>query len=158
MISEVLAYAANRATNGAVENISRHAAWLAAGSVVLLFGLIFVVLAAFWTIEPIYGPVQTATLIATACLVVAMLCFVVPSALQFLQRQRFTGLLLHRRLHFVTRRPFQPSDLSQTTIAIALATSAKRRRSLSSRHVFTSLRMLATSGGNSLSYAEARIS
>ena len=88
MISEVLAYAATRATNGAVENISRHAAWLAAGSVVLLFGLIFVVLAAFWTIEPIYGPVQTAMLISTACLVAAMVCFVLPSALQFLQRQR----------------------------------------------------------------------
>ena len=88
MISEVVAYAASRATNGAVENISRRAAWLAAGSIVLLFGLFFVVLAAFWTIEPIYGPVQTAALIATACLVVALLCFVVPSALQFLQRQR----------------------------------------------------------------------
>lgn len=88
MISEVVAYAASRATNGAVESISRRAAWIAAGSVVLLFGLIFVVLAAFWTIEPIYGPVQTATLIASACLFVAMLCFVVPSALQFLQRQR----------------------------------------------------------------------
>lgn len=88
MISELLGYAASRATNGAVENISRRAAWLAAGSIVLLFGLIFVVLAAFWTIEPIYGPVQTAMLIATACLVVAMLCFVLPSALQFLQRQR----------------------------------------------------------------------
>ncbi len=88
MISEVVAYAASRATNGAVENISRRAAWLAAGSIVLLFGLIFVVLAAFWTIEPIYGPVQTAMLIATACLVVAMVCFVLPSALQFLQRQR----------------------------------------------------------------------
>jgi hypothetical protein len=88
MISEVVAYAASRATNGAVENISRRAAWLAAGSIVLLFGLFFVVLAAFWTIEPIYGPVQTAALIATVCLVVALLCFVVPSALQFLQRQR----------------------------------------------------------------------
>lgn len=88
MISEVVAYAASRATNGAVESISRRAAWLAAGSVVLLFGLIFVVLAAFWTIEPVYGPVPTAMLIATACLVVAMTCFVLPSALQFLQRQR----------------------------------------------------------------------
>ena len=88
MISELVAYAASRATNGAVENISRRAAWLAAGSIVLLFGLIFVVLAAFWTIEPIYGPVQTSMLIATACLVVAMLCFVLPSAFQFLQRQR----------------------------------------------------------------------
>ena len=88
MISELVGYAASRATNGAVENISRRAAWLAAGSIVLLFGLIFVVLAAFWTIEPIYGPVQTAILIASACLVVAMICFVLPSALQFLQRQR----------------------------------------------------------------------
>lgn len=88
MISELVTYAASRAANGAVENFSRRAAWLAAGSIVLVFGLIFVVLAAFWTIEPIYGPVQTAMLIATACLVVAMLCFVLPAALQYLQRQR----------------------------------------------------------------------
>ena len=44
MISEVVGYAASRATSGAVESISRRAAWYAAGGVVLLFGLFFAVL------------------------------------------------------------------------------------------------------------------
>ena len=78
MISEVGAYAASRATSGAVETISRRAAWFAAGGVVLLFGLFFAILAAFWIIEPYYGPVQAAILVASACLVIGVACFVIP--------------------------------------------------------------------------------
>ena len=88
MISEVVAYAASRATSGAVENISRRAGWFAVGGVVLLFGLFFAVLAAFWLIEPHYGPVQSAVLVASSCLVIGVLCFVIPGAVQVVQRRR----------------------------------------------------------------------
>ncbi len=88
MIGEFIAYAANRATSGAVDNISRRAAWFAVGGAVSLLGLIFALLAAYWTIEPVYGPVQSAALIAGGCLSVAVLCFVVPSVVQAVQRQR----------------------------------------------------------------------
>lgn len=88
MISEVVAYAASRATSGAVESISRRAAWFAFGGVVLLFGLFFAVMAAFWIVEPIYGPVTSAGLIAGGCLLVGMVSFAVPGAVQLVQRRR----------------------------------------------------------------------
>jgi hypothetical protein len=88
MIGDFLAYAATRATSGAVENVSRRAGWYAAGTSVLLCGLFFVVLAAFWTLEPTYGAVQTAGIIAGACLFLALLCFVVPSLVQAAQHRR----------------------------------------------------------------------
>lgn len=88
MIGDFLAYAATRATSGAVENVSRRAGWYAAGTSVLLCGLFFGVLAAFWTLEPSYGPVLTSGIIAGACLIIALLCFVVPSIVQAAQRRR----------------------------------------------------------------------
>jgi hypothetical protein len=88
MISEVVAYAASRATSGAVENISRRAGWFALGGVVLLFGMFFAVLAAFWIIEPYYGMVQSAALVASACLVLGLLCFVIPGMVQAIQLRR----------------------------------------------------------------------
>jgi hypothetical protein len=88
MISEFVAYAASRATSGAVENISRRAGWFAVGGVVLLFGLFFAVLAAFWIIEPHFGPVQSAVLVASTCLFFGLLCFVIPGIVQVLQQRR----------------------------------------------------------------------
>jgi ABC-type transport system involved in cytochrome bd biosynthesis fused ATPase/permease subunit len=88
MIGDFLTYAATRATNGAVENVSRRAGWYAAGASVLLCGLFFVVLAAFWTLEPSYGAVQTAGIIAGICMILALLCFVVPSVVQAQQHRR----------------------------------------------------------------------
>jgi Putative Actinobacterial Holin-X, holin superfamily III len=88
MLSEVVAYAASRATSGAVDSISRRAGWFAAGGVVLLFGFFFAVLAAFWMIEPQFGPVQSAVLVATTCLVFGLLCFIIPGVVQVVQRRR----------------------------------------------------------------------
>jgi hypothetical protein len=88
MLSEVFAYAASRATSGAVDNISRRAGWFAVGGVVLLFGFFFAVLAAFWMIEPHFGPVQSAILVASTCLFVGLLCFVVPGIVQVVQQRR----------------------------------------------------------------------
>jgi predicted anti-sigma-YlaC factor YlaD len=88
MIGEVVAYAASRATSGAVESISRRAVWFVAGGLVLLLGCFFAVLAAFWRLEPIYGPVNTAAGIASVAIAAAILCFVIPGVQQYRQRQR----------------------------------------------------------------------
>ncbi len=88
MIGEVVAYAASRATSGAVENISRHAMWFAAGIFVLLLGCFFAVLAAFWSLEPIYGAINSATGIAIVAIAAGMFCFVVPGIVQYFQRRR----------------------------------------------------------------------
>ena len=88
MIGDLVAYAASRATSGAVESVSKRAAWFLAGGLVLLLGCFFAILAAFWTLEPVYGPIQSAGLIAVGCVVTALLCFVVPGITQFFQKQR----------------------------------------------------------------------
>ena len=88
MIGEFLAYAANRATSGAVESVSRRAVWYGAGVSILLCGMFFVVLAAFWGLEPKFGPIQAAAIISGACAGLAVVCFVVPGIVQYMQRQR----------------------------------------------------------------------
>ncbi len=88
MIGEFLAYAANRATSGAVESVSRLALWYGAGVSILLCGLFFVVLAAFWTLEPSYGPIQAAGIIAGTCIFLSLLCFVVPGIVSYVHKQR----------------------------------------------------------------------
>ncbi len=88
MIGDIFAYAANRATSGAVESISRRAVWFVAGGLVLLLGCFFAVLAAFWSLEPVYGPIQSAGVIAASCLAIALLCFAVPAVVQYQEKRR----------------------------------------------------------------------
>ena len=88
MISEVVAYAANRATGGAVDSISRRAGWYAAGGVVFLFGAMFAIMAAFWYLEPRYGTIESAAFIAGACVVAALLCFAVPTAVEAAKQRK----------------------------------------------------------------------
>ena len=88
MISEVVAYAANRATGGAVDSISRRAGWYAAGGVVFLFGAMFAIMAAFWYLEPRYGTTQSAAFIAGACVLAALLCFAVPTAIEAAKQRK----------------------------------------------------------------------
>jgi hypothetical protein len=88
MIGEVIAYAANRAAGGAVESVSRRALWFGVGFLGAIFGVIFLIMAAFWTIEPVYGTVQSAALIAAGCITLALVCFVVPGIIEYFQRQR----------------------------------------------------------------------
>mgnify|MGYP001187786638 CR=1 FL=1 len=88
MIGEFVAYAAGRATGGAVESASRRAAWFVAGGLVLLLGCTFALVAAFWTLEPLYGSIQSAGFIAAGCVVLALLCFVIPAMEQWVERRR----------------------------------------------------------------------
>lgn len=88
MIGEVMAYAASRAAGGAAENISRRAAWFAAGGAIFVLGLVFAVLAAFWALQPHYGPIQSAAMIAGASLLAALVCFAVPAMVQAGQKSR----------------------------------------------------------------------
>lgn len=88
MLGDLVAYAANRAAGGAVENASRRAVWYAAGVSVLLCGLFFVVLAVFWSLEPEYGAINAAAIIAGTCIGLALLCFIVPGVVQAVQHSR----------------------------------------------------------------------
>jgi hypothetical protein len=139
MISEVVGYAASRATSGALESISRRAVWFVAGGVVLLFGLVFAVLAAFWLIEPFYGPVQAAILVASACLVAALACFVVPSVVQFVQRKRekdklASGPAVNETLEAVTAEAaeavdyFGPLKVMATAFMFGMGAAKQLRR------------------------------
>lgn len=88
MIGDVVAYAASRATSGAVESISRRAIWYIAGGLVLLLGCFFAVLAAFWTLKPVYGSIPTAIGIAVVAAAGGLMCFVVPGIVQYRQSRR----------------------------------------------------------------------
>ena len=88
MIGDVIAFAASRATGGAVETVSRRALWFGIGAFGAIVGVIFLVMAAFWTIEPMFGTVQSAALIAAGCIVTALVCFLVPTVVEYSQKQR----------------------------------------------------------------------
>lgn len=88
MIGEVVAYAANRATGGAVDSISRRAGWYVAGGLIFLFGAMFAIMAAFWYLEPRYGTIQSAAAIAAVCIFSAIMCFAVPGAVETMKKRR----------------------------------------------------------------------
>lgn len=87
MLGNIALFFANRAAGGAVESIARWASW---GAVAALFGVcafVFALIAVFWSIEPVYGSINAAALIAASLFVLALACVAAPSILDMLERQ-----------------------------------------------------------------------
>lgn len=96
MIGEAVVYAATRATEGAVESLSRRLFWWAAGGVLLVGSVAFGLLAGYWYLAPVYGPFEAAAMIAIGCLVGALATLCVPLLTSWL------GRLLSRRPDLAT--------------------------------------------------------
>ena len=102
MIGELVRYAANRATHGAVENVTRKASWGGLAIFLLLAGTVFGLLVAFWMLEVRFGAPMAGAIIAVGCFVVGFICLSVPAILDWSER----------------KPPVQPLSASETVAAV----------------------------------------
>ncbi len=87
MIGDLFRYAANRATHGVVENVTRKASWGGLAVIMLLIGVIFGVLMAFWLLEASYGAPAAGGIIAAVCIIIGVGCLMMPKFLEWSERQ-----------------------------------------------------------------------
>lgn len=82
MLGDAVLYAASRATSTAIDHVARRATWTAMGAVFLVCALVLALLVTFWVAEPRVGAVNAAALIAAGCLIVGLICLVMPWAIE----------------------------------------------------------------------------
>jgi hypothetical protein len=81
MLSNLFLYAANRATQGAVDNVSRRASWGGFAIFLMLTGIIFSLIVVFWLLEARMGATSAGVIIAAGCFVVGLLSLSMPHLL-----------------------------------------------------------------------------
>ena len=87
MIGELVRYAANRATQGAVDNVTRKASWGGAAIFLLLAGTVFGLLVTFWILEERFSAPMAGAIIAAGCFVVGFICLSIPAMLDWSERK-----------------------------------------------------------------------
>ena len=90
MLGNVALFFANRAAGGAVGSIARWASW---GAVAALFGtcaVVFALVALFWSIEPLYGAINAAALLAAGLFVLGLACVAAPALLDMMEKRAAT--------------------------------------------------------------------
>ena len=88
MLGNVALYLANRATGGAVGGVARWAAWGAFAAFFAALALVFGVVAAFCALEPRFGAVVAAAIVAAGCFAAALLLLLIPFIQDVLERRR----------------------------------------------------------------------
>jgi hypothetical protein len=87
MIGEIMLYAANRATSGAVESVTRKASWGGVAVFLLLAGTTFGLMAIFWWLLSSFSPPVAGALIAAGCFAVGAVCLMMPKYLDWREAQ-----------------------------------------------------------------------
>lgn len=87
MLSNIALFFANRAASGAVGSISRWASWGAVAALFCTCGVVFGTIALYLSIEPIYGAITSAAMIAAGSLLLGLACLAAPPLLDHLERQ-----------------------------------------------------------------------
>jgi hypothetical protein len=83
MIGEIMLYAANRATSGAVETVTRRASWGGIAIFLLLSGTTFGLVAIFWWLSSSYSPSIAASLMAAGCIIIGIGFLMMPKILDW---------------------------------------------------------------------------
>lgn len=86
MIGQAVAYAASRATEGAIESVSRRLFWWLAAALFFVGGLAFGLVATYWYLAPRYGSFEAAALIAAGCLCAALIALCIPPIVNWISR------------------------------------------------------------------------
>ena len=88
MIGQAVLYAASRATSNAVDAVTRRVIWSALGAIFLICALVMALALAFWAAEPYLGTLGAAGAVAGGCAVVGLLCLVMPTIIERIERMR----------------------------------------------------------------------
>ena len=91
MIGDLVLYAANRATSGAVEGVARKASWGGFAIFMLLAGTVFGLFVGFWILEARYGAPMAGGIIAATCFAIGLVCLVMPKLLDWSERKPATS-------------------------------------------------------------------
>ena len=87
MLGNVALFFANRAAGGAVGTFTRWASWGAVAALFCTCAFVFALVALFWSIEPLYGAINAAALIAAGLFVLGLFCIATPSLLDLMERR-----------------------------------------------------------------------
>ncbi|MFA6141055.1 MAG: hypothetical protein WC684_10045 [Hyphomicrobium sp.] len=82
MIGDAVLYAASRATHSALENVSRRVTWIAIAGVFLIAAMVLAIIAAYMLAEPRFGALQAIGMIASACVLAALISMSVPAMIE----------------------------------------------------------------------------
>jgi phosphoglycerol transferase MdoB-like AlkP superfamily enzyme len=111
MIGNLLLYAANRATQGAVDNVARKASWGGFAVFLLLVGTIFSLIVAFWVLNDRYDAPVAGAIIAGGCFVVGLLCLLMPRFLEWLgSKAKTTSAPVHETVSAVQEEVAEAVD------------------------------------------------
>lgn len=81
MLSKLFSYAASKAAGEAVDGIARRAVWGVLAAVFLLFSFAMALLIAYWLLEPQFGDIQSAVLLASGCAIAGVIALAIPGML-----------------------------------------------------------------------------
>jgi hypothetical protein len=82
MIGDLVRYAANRATHGVVEDVTRKAAWGVLALVMLSVGLIFSILMIFWWLEEHFGATAAGGIMAGVSIIAGVIFLMMPKIIE----------------------------------------------------------------------------
>ncbi len=85
MIGDMVLYAANRATQGAVGNMARRASWGGVAIFLLLVGVVFALSVLFRILTERYDAIVAGTAIASVSIVLGLVCLAMPRVLDWLE-------------------------------------------------------------------------
>jgi len=85
MFGDLFLYAANRATQGAVDTVARRASWGGYAVFLMLVGTVFGLIVLFWSLEARYGAMAAGVGITASCFIVGLVCMMMPKLLDRLE-------------------------------------------------------------------------
>jgi hypothetical protein len=88
MIGDAVLYAASRATQSAIENVSRRVTWTAIAAAFLLAAMVLAIIAVYLVIEPRLGSLRATGLIAGACALVGIVSLSMPWMIEKIESRR----------------------------------------------------------------------
>lgn len=84
MLNNLILYAANRATQGAVDTVARKASWAGFAVFMLLAGTVFSLVVAFWMLNVRYDAATAGLIVAAGCFLLALVCLTMPRLLDWI--------------------------------------------------------------------------
>jgi hypothetical protein len=88
MIGDAVLYAASRATQSAIENVSRRMTWMAVAGVFLTAAMVLAIIAAYMVAEPKFGSLTTIGMIAGGCVLAGLVSLSVPVLIEKAEARR----------------------------------------------------------------------
>lgn len=81
MLAKLFSYAASKAAGEAVDGIARRAVWGGLAAVLLLFAFALTLMISYWMLEPYFGGIQSAVILASSCALAGVISLAIPGIL-----------------------------------------------------------------------------